>query len=208
MAKRILLIVALVLGGCQSNPGHFDRSGRERERAGQEVSDDCKRRLEDPAIDPIRAKIVVELDGKVTPKMQSDASKPTMAEKGAILAYAVRREECARRGFDWLKKSYAAMDLVVAEAQHAENRLLLADLYGGKLSYGDFAARRQALLADGRARRVELERLIAEGSAESRKGAQRIADNYKRTADHDTQAALERNRRNMEWMRLYKAVSK
>lgn len=88
-----------------------------------------------------------------------------------------------------------------------ENRLLLADLYAGKLSYGQFAAKRQALLADSRARRLEFERLAGQKTPESRDGAQQIVDDYRRTAERDTRAALDRNKRNMEWMRLYQAVS-
>lgn len=219
MAKHIVLFLALVLGACQSappqsaapqqtaRPASEPEQAAPREQAALQVKDDCNRYLADPAIDPIRARLAVELDAKNTPRMLADKSKPNKTEKAAILAYALKREECARIGFEWLRKSYVPMQLVLAEAQQAQSRLLLADLYGGKISYGQFATRRQAQIADSRARRVEFERLIAEKSPESQKGAQLIVDEYRKNAERDTRAAINLNKRNAEWMRLFKAVS-
>lgn len=218
MAKHIILFLALVLGACQSAPpqpappqsprpaSEPDQTGVQEQEARQ-VKNDCNHHLADPAIDPIRSKMAIDLDARNTPNMLADKSKPNKAEKAAIFAYALKREECAKIGFEWLRKSYVPMQLVLAEAQQAQSRLLLADLYGGKLSYGQFATKRQAQIADSRARRIEFERLIAEKSPDSQKGAQQIVDDYRKTAERDTRAALNLNKRNGEWMRLFKAVS-
>lgn len=94
------------------------------------------------ALNPIKDKVAFDLD-RQTVAMLADKSKPTAKEKVVILAWGKEIQECQKLWQAYLDdRNITGALRNVENAYDRANQYLLADLYGGKLTYGQFAALR------------------------------------------------------------------
>lgn len=130
MKAWLMLVSAVFLVGCVTQPGSLARSlGLEDSRhIAQEY---CQTAYADPRINIVRGKLPIY--AAPTIQMMSDPTFPTPEEQAGILAFSEQRENCNRQ------EAQAVGGLpahVVASNQMIS--MITADLYSGKLSYGEF----------------------------------------------------------------------
>ena len=69
----------------------------------------------------------------------ANKSKPTANEKVALSVFAAESERCLELGADWRLKTYPAAINTLLSNFRVESVTALSDLYGGNISYGEFA---------------------------------------------------------------------
>jgi hypothetical protein len=105
------------------------------------------------ALAPLTGKLVLTGAGGTTLPMQADTNKPSAAEKEALVQWAVLREQCAQLTTQWQRNANAPPWFVSINNQITYTAdALVAALYRGELTYGEFNVKRLAASADGRKR--------------------------------------------------------
>lgn len=124
----------------------------------QAITQNCEQRMEaDRDLDPIRAKVELirtGVAGAPPPGILSNQSRPSPEERQAIGKWAAMREACVQEEMRYgLSLSLppnlqAQRDQLVLAGRRMNEQvgLLVAALYGGQLTYGQFAARRMQLM--------------------------------------------------------------
>jgi hypothetical protein len=116
----------------------------------------CESLYADSRIDPIRKKVVIatSLDQPVSRRLMANESLPTEEEKIAIQVWAKQRELCQQSHAQIVGAPPAHLSAV-----RAANSQGLADLYAGRITYGEFAKQyernRNAYLEQDAALRVQ-----------------------------------------------------
>lgn len=76
----------------------------------------------------------------------SNTKKPNQLEKNALLALDRLIDQCKSQGKDWRIRNYPpSLNSIIDSSFFSNYKFLLADLYAGKLIYGDFAKKRQEI---------------------------------------------------------------
>jgi hypothetical protein len=112
-----------------------------KEAVAQEVQA-CNSSLADPALDPIRAKVAVLDPDKQTFAMRTNTDRVSEQDKPVIALWAQKREECQANWRRSVAPIVAAQIVAVAESSAQVTDSLVAELYLGKLTYGEFAEKR------------------------------------------------------------------
>ncbi len=96
----------------------------------------CAQLYADPRLDPLKDKIVmpVSVDEPQPIDILANRARPTEKERAAIKVLSQVRKECN----DYAAKQFGAPPSYRQKSQ-SEITLALAELYGGEISYGDFA---------------------------------------------------------------------
>lgn len=116
----------------------------------------CESLYADSRIDPIRKKIVIatSMDQAVPRRLMTNDSLPTEQEKAAIQVWVNQRELCQQSHAEIFGAPPAHLSAV-----RAANSQGLADLYAGRITYGEFAKQyersRNAYLEQDAALRVQ-----------------------------------------------------
>lgn len=90
----------------------------------------------------------VELTGNVKSQsleMLASNKKPTKAERIALPIWVASMEQCIQLGKDWRQQRLPVQVNSLVEQYYSDTKLLSADLYGGKTSYGEFAKARASI---------------------------------------------------------------
>lgn len=126
----VVLLIAMTLASCAQMEAH------KRQAARAEVEQYCAQLYTDARIDPIRDKVPINLrvETPIPIQMMANNAIPTEEEQAGILAWAEQRQLCQQRSTDVLGPPPAHL-----EAVRSANSQAMADLYGGRISYGDFA---------------------------------------------------------------------
>jgi hypothetical protein len=126
----------LILTGCAELQPQSNR--------GEELHQYCRQVYSDPRIDPIRDKVAVYAQkvSDISMQMMANQATATDEEKVAILAWAEQRQLCHQRRNELLGQPPAHM-----EAARGYYSQAMADLYGGQISYGEFAKRGSQIIA-------------------------------------------------------------
>lgn len=148
--KTVAIAVGLVvvLGGCAT---------QSRKQTSEEISQYCAQRMADSHIDPLRDKILIPIsvDEPQPIEMLANRQYPTQAERQAILALAEARLACNKFAAErvGLPPSYrtTSQDRITA---------MLADLYAGEITYGEFAKRMLYIGERDKAAREDLDQAI------------------------------------------------
>jgi hypothetical protein len=152
-----LLVTVALISGCAA-PGV---------RQAEEVKQFCAQRFADSSIDPVRSKIVIPIvSTEAQPiEMLANRERPNADEREAILALANARIACN-------KFSYERLGPPPAYRSATQDRItaILADLYAGEMTYGEF---NKALLFIG-----ERDRLAAEELDDAIRERERWRDVY------------------------------
>ena len=119
----------------------------------------CESLYADSRIDPIRKKIPITLsmERPVPSRFMINDARPTDDEKAAILVWIERRQLCQQNYAEILGAPSAHLS-----AARASNSQGLADLYSGKITFGEFSRRynrnRSTYLQQDAAFRIEAQR--------------------------------------------------
>lgn len=84
--------------------------------------------------------------GPVSLETLSNNKKPTQNEKLAILTFDKTVEQCRELGKEWRIKNVPPTINGMVDRAFSSLKLLLAELYAGRTTYGDFAKNRQELI--------------------------------------------------------------
>lgn len=93
---------------------------------------------------PLRSVIAVGNIKGQTMEMMTNTAYPTLEERALIKAWVKERDECFVQGESWRIENMPATVRSILDDYYAKNKLLIADLYVLKITYGEFAARRAA----------------------------------------------------------------
>ena len=101
----------------------------------------CESLYSDPALDPIRNKVALESSAQQTLAMRTDQSRPTADDKVALTIWDHKRQDCeAYRTSVFANRPGSAVAIETNATEATEQ--LIAELYSGKISYGQFATDR------------------------------------------------------------------
>jgi len=93
----------------------------------------------------LRGKIVLGGESQSL-EILSNTKKPNQLEKNALLSLDRLIDQCRSQGKDWRMKNYpSSLNSVIDSTFFSNYKFLLADLYAGKFTFGDFARKRQEL---------------------------------------------------------------
>jgi hypothetical protein len=96
-----------------------------------------------PAFEPLRGKVVLQLGGHPDLSMLANGHRPNKPEKEAIAAWVAEGERCYDLGHDYRASAYPpVISALIDESMHALEALV-AKLYAGKLTYAEFNEKRQ-----------------------------------------------------------------
>jgi len=96
---------------------------------------ECRARLADHRIDPIRGKVALQMD-QIEPSMLILPAAPDATEKAALQAFAMIRQECNK---DYLAaaESIDPQNAYRLRATLARYEMVYAKLYDGEISFGN-----------------------------------------------------------------------
>lgn len=152
---RLLCIVAvgMVLPSCAE---------MEMMQAKDEIKAYCSKLYSDPELDSIRHKIPIALKStNVTAEMLSDTTRPSKEELLKIRIWARARFNCHQLQIKKALEFNQHPPVWFTEAR-AKNTILIADLYTGKLTYGEFARRALDIALDSDRAHAQYQRLVLE----------------------------------------------
>ena len=133
--------------------------------------------------------------------MLSNRSRPTEAERAAIVVLAKAERDCSREELSTKRRfspPISPQSLVLEDAASTRFQFLLADLHGGLLTYGEFTRKRQELALELNAKVQELNELLAQRTAEAVYRAQQIANEAREAAALEAQAVAQQR---LQWHR-------
>lgn len=112
----------------------------------------CAIAYADPALDPVRERIPWDDDAAIKAAMHflADTGKPSDTERAALQALDAANRRC------WDAWDQAGRSPIIQSARSTISASL-AELYTGRISYGEFNRRRASALADMRAKLREAE---------------------------------------------------
>ena len=142
MKKLLFSAFALILlAGCQAFvPPPPDLSGQ------------CISNLaNNPELTVIRNKVALGGLDTQTVEMLANNQKPNASEKAALLKWDSLRQPCIKMSQEWLAKYGQPNISVINDRVSSEFKVLLSDLYAGKITYGEFAKARETLVSKANA---------------------------------------------------------
>lgn len=99
----------------------------------------------------------------------ANQSKATAREKSALSVLVSELDRCTELGADWRKQNYPASIIGYGNSYQSFLRSAIADLYAGKLSFGDFAKVREREFTELLNRiNIEVQQLQAQRAADAR----------------------------------------
>ena len=109
-------------------------------------SGECFNGLENnPELQAIKGKVALgTIDGQTLEMLASD-KRPNSVEKNAISKWDTLRQPCNKVSQDWWNSRVPQNVAVIISKVQSEFKSLLADLYAGRITYGQFAKNRLAI---------------------------------------------------------------
>lgn len=151
----------------QENINKYDRQ-RESVKA---CGDNMKK---DPSLQVIAGKIALGGSAAQSFSHLTNTSKPTETEKKAISIYADNLKKCFTEQ-DKLNINYPPPILAVNHSSFSAVQNLLASLYNGNLTYGDFAKIRKDIANNHETALAQIDHELRKNAAETNARAQEIA---------------------------------
>jgi hypothetical protein len=142
---RILTLVGimsllLIYSGCDVI------AEQQRQQRFQAADKACEALYADARLDPIRGKVALNNSVKQTTfAMRTDTKTVSPGEKPLIALWADKREQCFRVYDPALEPLAAPQVVVVWHAMWGATDAAIAELYLGRITYGDFAVKRLAI---------------------------------------------------------------
>ena len=118
---------------------------------------ECFSALEsNPELQILKGKVALGNVSGQNLEILANDKKPSPAEKSALAKWDALRQPCIKQSSEWSQSHYAPNIAVISDRLKSQFNSLLADLYGGKITYGQFAKARQANLDNAKAEAVNL----------------------------------------------------
>lgn len=99
----------------------------------------------------IRTKVALGGLDTQTVEMLANSQKPNASEKVALLKWDSLRQPCIKMSQEWLSQYGQPNISVINDRVSSEFKVLLSDLYAGKITYGEFAKSRETILSKANA---------------------------------------------------------
>ena len=132
-------------------------------------------------------------------EVMANQSKATAKEKAALSLLVSELDKCTELGADWRKQNYPPSINAYGSTYQSFLRAALADLYAGKLTFGDFAKVRDKEFTELRNKiTFEVQQIQAQRDMEKRKQEQEA-----RSAEDQRQANAVRQAEQAEAQRRY-----
>jgi len=96
----------------------------------------------------IHRRVPIDTSKPATLEQLGNQSKPTAREKSALSFMVAEWERCLAMAAEWRKQNYAPEVDALYESYRVELKSIFADLYGGKLTFGDVAKARANMDVD------------------------------------------------------------
>jgi len=167
-SQLFLAFVAAVLGGCATPQQKQQQWLAECQQQGNALAAELKGAIEgNRGLDPIRDKINLVDPQAPTPAQLALTSVPSEVEKMALGEWQGTIQALKPKGSAHLQQC-APWDIPISEMSRAAAFSNLADLYTGKISYGQFNRQRQDLatryVQTSRERAQEIQRQQTQGA--------------------------------------------
>lgn len=154
MAPRSLTIASICLmatiGGCA--PAAYRPvgiSGEVIKNMRQDIATYCNSLLNDSVLNPIRGKVPLRIErDAITFEMLTNQSRSVETEKTALQHWVQARKTCFEYEFHMLSAQYDPPPVWLIESR-ARSEAYIADLYVGRLTYGEFVRALQDVIAAG-----------------------------------------------------------
>jgi hypothetical protein len=111
-----------------------------------------------PELQAIKSKVSLGNLAGQTLEMLSNDKKPTSVEKIALSRWDALRQSCIQMNQEWNQSHVAPNIAVIVDRLSSEFKMALADLYSGKITYGQFAKIRQMNSDKAKAEASNIER--------------------------------------------------
>lgn len=117
----------------------------------------------DPKIQILNAKMPFDITNGQSLAVLSDPTKPNTKEKVALAYFATEADRCFGVGAEWRTEHYPVEVSSALTLFRVDVLSAMADLYGGKMTFGDYAKLRAKMLAD---LKVKVDGVVAAKNAE------------------------------------------
>jgi hypothetical protein len=119
---------------------------------------ECFSALEsNPELQILKGKVALGNVSGQNLEMLANDKKPSPAEKSALAKWDALRQSCIKQSSEWSHSHYAPNVAVILERLISQFKSNLADLYAGKITYGQFAKARQANSDNANAEKVNID---------------------------------------------------
>lgn len=146
--KLAVVGLTIALAGCattRSDPAVVYRD------ESQALTDHCRKAFQSPALDSIREKVPVLLGlSQPTLALMSDQSVATDEQRPAILTLDATAIECSNRRMELTGKYFGSEYVAVERAASSDAQRNRLDLYLGKISWGQYVGKANAISDDAR----------------------------------------------------------
>lgn len=127
-----ILISILLLGGCNTNPAQQALLKKENQ-----LVEDCKALKASPTLDPLRSKLPIGIN-PVPTRFVLIEDKVSQADKSTLLKYADITDSCAQMAFDYMLETQQMWLMPPFTKMRERSLTAFSELYGGRISYGEF----------------------------------------------------------------------
>lgn len=136
--KLALLVLVLLVG-----------SGAASRASAQDPSTACIMQMkDDPRLQMLWIKYPFDASTGQSLEVLSNPDKPTADEQAALSYVATEGERCFDLGADWRKGNYPSQVNALLATYRVDTLSAMADLYAGKVTFGEMAKTRARLLSD------------------------------------------------------------
>src|SRR5262249_23337288 len=149
------------------------RAALEREIA--DSRQQCESLMADPALNPIRDKVGLYGPDQQTFAMRTNTDYATTEEKPVIALWAQKRDQCEQINRPVLAKAPVQMAAVINAGKQVTDSMI-AELYLGKITYGELANKRAKNAAEFKTTLANIQQALAVQSQQAQFQAQQLAN--------------------------------
>ena len=118
---------------------------------------ECFNALENVSeLQPLKGKVALGNINSQTIEILANDNKPNKSEKSALLKWDELRKPCVKQSMEWSNSNFAPNIAILIDRLRSQFQANLADLYAGKITYGQFAKARQANVDDLKAQAANI----------------------------------------------------
>jgi hypothetical protein len=169
-----LFSAAILMTGCAQMNAQRQRAALEQEMA--DLRQRCESLMADPALNPIRDKVAFYYTGEQqTFAMRTNTDYASAEEKPVIALWAQKRDQCELMHRPLLAKAPVQLSAVTNASKQVVDSMI-AELYLGKITYGELANKRAKNFAEYRTTLANIQQALAVQNQQAQFQAQQLAN--------------------------------